>query len=215
VLDSGTREVSREGRPIALSPKAFLFLEILLRNRPDAVSKEDLHRELWPGTFVSDGSLANLASELRSALGDEARDARFIRTVQRFGYAFSAPAAPERGPAGRVAAAPGPVYRLVWGRREIALDYGDNLVGRDRDAVVWIDDESVSRRHARISIGADGASIEDLGSKNGTYVGGEKIRGPAQLADRAVVKIGPATLTLRVYRRTGSTRTSMARSAPK
>ena len=101
------------------------------------------------------------------------------------------------------------MYRLVWGRREISLDPGDNLIGRDRDAVVWIDDESVSRRHARISIGDGGASIEDLGSKNGTSVGGKKIRETAQLADRDVVRIGPATLTLRVLKRTGSTRSTM------
>ena len=54
---------------------------------------------------------------------------------------------------------------------------GENLIGRDREALVWIDDESVSRRHARISIDEAGASIDDLGSKNGTYVGGKKRTG--------------------------------------
>ena len=72
----------------------------------------------------------------------------------------------------------------------------------------WIDDESVSRRHARISVGPEGATIEDLGSKNGTYLGGKKIRGPALLSDRDAVKIGPASLTIRVMKRTGSTRST-------
>jgi pSer/pThr/pTyr-binding forkhead associated (FHA) protein len=107
------------------------------------------------------------------------------------------------------------VYRLVWGRREISLDPGDNLIGRDRDAVVWIDDESVSRRHARISIGNEGASIEDLGSKNGTYLAGKKIRAPTRLTNRDVVKVGPATLTLRVLKRTGSTRSTMKERPPR
>ena len=67
-----------------------------------------------------------------------------------------------------------------------------NLIGRDAEAVVWIDDDSVSRRHARIVIGTDGATIEDLGSKNGTWIDGAKIRGPVRLADRDVVTVGPA-----------------------
>jgi DNA-binding winged helix-turn-helix (wHTH) protein len=215
VLDSGTREILRDGRHIALSPKAFLFLEILLRNRPNVVSKEELHKGLWPDTFVVDGNLSNLVSELRSALDDDPQHSRIIRTVPRFGYAFSAPAAPDHGPSEPGAAGASLSYRLVWGRREIALDPGDNLIGREREAVVWIDNESVSRRHARISIGEEGASIEDLGSKNGTYVGGKKIRSPASLTDRAVVRIGPATMVLRVLKRTGSTRSTMSRNSSK
>jgi phosphoribosylformylglycinamidine synthase len=78
---------------------------------------------------------------------------RVIQTVARFGYAFIASAALDRSRGGNEPEAPGRLYRLVWGRREIYLDPGDNLIGRDRDAVVWIDDESVSRRHARISEG--------------------------------------------------------------
>ena len=95
----------------------------------------------------------------------------------------------------------GPVYHLVWGTREIALQPGDNLIGRGADAAIWIDDESVSRRHARISIGPSGATIEDLGSKNGTYIGGRKLRRASPLSNRHIVRIGPATLTLRVLRR--------------
>ncbi len=102
-----------------------------------------------------------------------------------------------------------PTYRVIWGRREISLDPGDNLIGRDPDAVVWIDDDSVSRRHARISIGEKGATIEDLGSKNGTWIGGVQIRGAVRLADRDVVTVGPARLRLRVLRRAGSTRSTI------
>lgn len=207
IFDSDTREVFRGGEALAISPKAFALLELLIESRPKAVSKEEIHARLWPDTHVSEANLANLVVELRSALGDEARKSRVIRTVARFGYAFIASVSPDRG-AGEPAAA-GHMYRLVWGRREIALDPGNNLIGRDRQAVVWIDDESVSRRHARISIADGGASIEDLGSKNGTYVGGRKIRGTAPLAHRDVLKIGPATLTLRVLKHTGSTRSTM------
>lgn len=209
VFDSDTREVVRGDQPLAISPKAFALLELLITSRPSALSKADIHGRLWPDTHVSEQSLGNLVVELRSALGEDARKARIIRTVTRFGYAFSAKARAEGGPRGGGRSAVGLTYRLIWGRREIALDPGVNLIGRDPDAVVWIDDESVSRRHARISIEDGGASIEDLGSKNGTSVDGEKIRAPARLTDRSVVKVGPATLRLRVLRRAGSTRSTI------
>ncbi len=204
VFDSDTREVVRKGRAVPLSPKAFDLLELLIRRRPKAVSKAQIHEHLWPGTFVSPANLANLVVELRAALGDDARHPRILRTVARFGYAFAADAAaaPEKAP-GR---APVPfICRLVWGPREIALDPGENLIGRDRDSVVWIDDASVSRRHARIVIDDSGALLEDLGSKNGTFVRGRRIQKPARLADRDVIKIGPASMVFRLFKRTGST----------
>jgi len=74
---------------------------------------------------------------------------------------------------------------------------------------VWIDDESVSRRHARISIDDEGATIQDLGSKNGTTVGDKKIRAPVRQSHRDVVRVGPASLTLRILKRTASTRSTI------
>ena len=213
VFDGDTREVFRGGESRAVSPKAFALLELLLQSRPKAVCRADIHARLWPDVHVSEANLANLVVELRAALGDDARRPRIIRTVPRFGYTFRAAARTERRPA-EASDAEGSAYRLVWGRREITLETGENLIGRDREAIVWIDDESVSRRHARITIGKDGSSIEDLGSKNGTSVGGRRIRRAAPLSDRDVVKIGPATLTFRVMKRTGSTRSTRTK-APK
>ncbi|MDQ6894810.1 MAG: FHA domain-containing protein [Acidobacteriota bacterium] len=204
VFDSETREVIRGGTPVPLSPKAFALLELLVRNRPKAVPKEAIHQHLWPGIFVSPSNLANLVTELRSTLGDDARKPRIIRTVPRFGYAFQAEASVPTDAA--VAGAPGAfVCRLVWGPREIALDPGENLIGRDRGSVVWIDDASVSRRHARIVVDADGTTVEDLGSKNGTFVHGRRIEKPVRLSDRDAIKIGPASMTFRLFEKTGST----------
>jgi hypothetical protein len=200
VFDSNTREVVREGRPVPLSPKAFALLELLVRRRPDAVSKDEIHEHLWPNVFVSPANLANLVVELRAALGDNARKPRFVRTVSRFGYAFAA------DPVGAPGGAPRPfACRLVWGPREIALDASENVIGRDSAAVVWIDDASVSRRHARITLDDKGATIEDLGSKNGTFVRGRRIEKPGRLGDRDVIKIGPARLVFRLLKKTGST----------
>jgi len=215
VFDGDTREVAREGRIRPVSPKAFALLELLIERRPGAVSKDDIRARLWPDVHVSEANLANLVVELRTALGDDARKPRLIRTVPRFGYAFKAEARPDRGSVETGERAPRFVYRLLWGRREISLDSGENLIGRDRDAIVWVDDESVSRRHARISVGEEGAIIEDLGSKNGTYVGDRRIRGTVVLSDRDVVRVGPATLRLRVFKRTGSTLSTVKERPPK
>src|SRR5438552_1834050 len=98
IFDSDTREVIRKDVAVSLSPKAFDLLELLIRQRPKAVSKTDIHQYLWPGTFVSPANLANLVGELRAALGDDARASRILRTVPRFGYAFAADAS-EKAPA--------------------------------------------------------------------------------------------------------------------
>jgi DNA-binding winged helix-turn-helix (wHTH) protein len=80
VFDSDTREVIRKGRAAPLSPKAFDLLDLLIRRRPKAVSKDEIREHLWPGTHVSPANLANLVVELRGALGDDARDPRVLRT---------------------------------------------------------------------------------------------------------------------------------------
>jgi hypothetical protein len=179
----------------------------LIARRPNAVSKEEIHEHLWPGTYVSDASVANLVADLRAALGDDARKPRAIRTVHRFGYAFRADAkeaeAIRTPTGGRVSC------RILWDGREIHLRDGENVIGREPEAVVWIDDASVSRRHARIVVGAEGASIEDLGSKNGTRLQGEKIRGVSPLKDRDVIQIGPASMVFRLYRAVGTTETAI------
>jgi DNA-binding winged helix-turn-helix (wHTH) protein len=213
VFDSGTHEVFRDGRPSGLSPKALALLDLLIVHRPNAVSKEEIHARLWPGTFVSDASLANLVAELRDTLGDDAREPRFIRTVHRFGYAFRADVkpVPER-PAARPSG--GVVCRLLWDGREILLQPGENVLGREPEATVWIDDSAVSRRHARIVVGGDGATLEDLGSKNGTKLHGKKIRSVARLADRDAIRIGPASMVFRLYRQTGSTETAVEDETP-
>jgi DNA-binding winged helix-turn-helix (wHTH) protein len=203
VFDPDTREVVRAGRAVPLPPKAFQLLEILIRERPKAVSKEKLHRELWADTFVSDANLANLVADLRAALRDDAKKPQMIRTVQRFGYAFLAelrtvPAGPGRRS----------VFRLIWADREIALSEGDNVLGRDEDSVAWIDVYSVSRHHAKIVVSGGKATLEDLGSKNGTFHRGKKIARPVALEDGDEIRIGTVPLTLRRFSPGGSTQSA-------
>ncbi len=153
------------------------LFELLATRRPNAVSKEEIHRHLWPDSFVADGNLANLVAELRDALGEDARNPRVIRTVQRFGYAFSGDAEPEAEPAW--SGESNVVFKLLWGDREILLQEGENILGREREAIAWIDVHSVSRRHARIAISGGRATLEDLESKNGTFLQGVPSRSRA------------------------------------
>src|ERR1700752_977789 len=88
-FDSSARQLLRGTAEIHLSPKAFELLKTLIDQRPRALSKNELHEHLWPTTFVSEANLASLIAEIREALGDTARQPRFIRTPHRFGYAFS------------------------------------------------------------------------------------------------------------------------------
>ena len=210
VLDSDTRELSVRGRPVHVTPKAFQFLELLLENRPRAVSKGEIHERLWPGTFVSDGALASLLVEVRSAIRDSARKPRFLRTVHRFGYAFNGSVEELRESSSKRVGRTS-IYRLIWGTREVTLRFGENRIGRDEGALVWIDDALVSRRHARIVIDERGAVLEDLGSKNGTYLSGKRIEGPRKLTDKDQVTVGPASMTFRVFKPTASTATAIER----
>ena len=192
VLDLGTREVLRGEKPVRLSPKAFDLLEVLVENRPNAVSKDDIHKSIWADTFVADGNLANLVSELREALGDDAQKPRIIRTVPRFGYSFPAPTE-ELTPTSAARDRSG--FRVVWGEKEIALAQGENLIGRDENAAVRIDDASVSRFHARIVIDGFAAKVEDLGSKNGTHLGGRRLAEAVPLRDGDAIRLGSVLLT--------------------
>jgi DNA-binding winged helix-turn-helix (wHTH) protein len=203
VFDSDTREILRAGKPVHVSPKAFALLAALIERRPKAISKDDLHALLWPDTFVSEANLPNLVAELRETLGDDAQNPRLIRTVPRFGYAFRAKAAGESSRTVLPAA-----FRLIWGDREIALSHGENVIGRDEAAALWIDDNLVSRRHARIVIDGAAAFLEDLGSKNGTVLGNRRIESPTRLADEDLITIGPASMIFRVLSETGSTRSA-------
>jgi len=206
VFDSDTRQVLRGGRAVPLSPKAFHLLEILIRERPKAVDKHKIHKELWPGVFVTEANLPNLVAELRTAFGDQARRPRIIRTVRAFGYAFSAET--QEATSAVPTSTAGPLYRLIWGNREIALVRGENVIGRAADSLLFIDHSSVSRRHARIKVGPSGAVLEDLGSKNGTLLHGKRITRPERLSDKDPIEIGPASLVFRIFKHTESTASS-------
>lgn len=174
-LDGERRLLLRDDEVVHLTPKAFDLLLLLGTHAPRVVSKRELHEQLWPGTFVADATLTGLVKELRRALDDHSPAAPIIRTAHRIGYAFSHPIRPTR--TGETA----PHHWLVLRGRRVPLRVGENIIGRDIASDVHLDDVSVSRRHARLLIENELVRLEDLNSKNGTTVGGQRVRGQIAL----------------------------------
>jgi DNA-binding winged helix-turn-helix (wHTH) protein len=198
-LDEDARQLLRCDVEVHLSRKGFDLLVALLRARPRALSKTELHALLWPDTFVSDANLAILVAEVRGGIGDPARAPRFVRTVQRYGYAFHGSATELRDERVFDAAAPPFKYWLIAPFRQIPLVAGDNLVGRDPRAQVWLDSTGVSRQHARITVESDRVTLEDLNSKNGTRVRGQPITSAVSLADGDEIHFGSIGVTFRIW----------------
>jgi len=206
-LDRETRQLFRGDEELHLVPKAFDFLDFLLSQKPRVVSRERIRGRLWPGTFVSESTLATVVNEVRAALGDDAKRPRFVRTVRGHGYAFFGETVSGASEAPR-SARRSVSLRLVLDDREVALHEGENLLGREEDGVLWIDAPTVSRRHARIVVTAGSAVLEDLGSKNGTHLKGVRLTAPVTLADGDEIWLGQVPLTFRVLAAGGPTRTA-------
>ena len=147
--------------------------------------------------------MRRLIAEIREALGDDARKPRFIRTAHRFGYAFC----------GTTTEAPrddDTVATFCWlltGGRRLPLRLGENILGREPEDGINLDSPTVSRRHARISISGMDAVLEDLGSKNGTFVGGEPISTAVPLKDGDEIRTGSVVCRFRMKLPKGTTAT--------
>ena len=204
-FDADSRQLWIGATEVRLSPKAFELLALLIERRPDAISKADIRERLWPGTFVSDSSLPSLVSEIRAAIGDHRRKPQLLRTVHGFGYAFrlgnssAAPAALLDGAA--------PRGWLMGGVAEVALFAGGNVLGREGSGVILLQSSTISRRHARLTIEGRNAVIEDLGSKNGTYVNDRRVTAPTPVVEGDHVRIGSLLFTFRLSQPAGSTET--------
>jgi hypothetical protein len=188
VFDSDRRLLEHDGLPVHLSPKAYQLLECLVEAAPAAVSRDALYEKLWGETFVVDANLPNVVSEVRIVLGDSPREPKYIRTLHRHGYAFIGAALPPA--ASR--------FAVEWGTRSFGLQRGLNVLGRDEAANVRIDSAGVSRTHAAIVVRGEEASLEDRGSKNGTFVGDERIAAPRVLSGGDVIRLGSVRLSFLV-----------------
>jgi DNA-binding winged helix-turn-helix (wHTH) protein len=198
LLDTERRELSRGGERVPLRPKAMQLLETLVEQRPRAMSQEELYDRLWPDTFVDKTSLHKVMYQLRQSLGDD--DQAIIRTVYGFGFSFAATVIDEEP------GAPSTRCQIVIGESEFDLREGENLVGREREAAVRIEAPSISRRHARIVISGEQVTLEDLNSKNGTFVRGKRVH-RGELSDGDAILFGTVAAAFRIVREEGSTET--------
>jgi DNA-binding winged helix-turn-helix (wHTH) protein len=203
VLDRATRQLLKNGEPRPLEPKAYELLDLLISRRPAAVSKQEIRDGLWPDTFVSESHLSSLAARVRRALDAGAEGPSFLRTVHGFGYAFGAEAIEEEGRRRPERA----LAQIEWEGGVLRLMEGENVIGRGEDVAVRIDVDGVSRRHARIVADGGQFTLEDLGSKNGTYLREQRLEASAALHDGDAFRLGRTAVVFRIPRNRGTTMT--------
>jgi Tol biopolymer transport system component/DNA-binding winged helix-turn-helix (wHTH) protein len=91
VLDLDAYRLEREGTPVALEPKAFNLLAVMVQRPGHLFAKQEIFDLVWPGTAVTDHALTRIVAQIRRVLGDEAREARFLETVPTRGYRWIHP----------------------------------------------------------------------------------------------------------------------------
>ena len=125
VLDLETRELREEGRAIEMEPRTFDVLAYLIAHRDRVVPKEELLDEVWGDRFVSESALTTRVKHARTAIGDDGRTQRCIKTIHRVGYRFVADVTEARPEGG---ASPGADRHRPHG-----ADAARELLGRDDD----------------------------------------------------------------------------------
>ena len=176
-----------QGSPVALTPKAFDLLLALVVHRERALSKDEILSLVWPGSIVEESNLAQQVLLLRRALGSDDH----IATIPRFGYRFTGTVIEERAGGASLTTSP---HSLLWDGREYPLHEGITVIGRADDADVRIPLPSLSRSHARILVRGLEATLEDLGSRHGSFRGTLPVKVPTRLASGDEIRLGTATL---------------------
>jgi DNA-binding winged helix-turn-helix (wHTH) protein len=199
-LDFESRQIRRGADEVHVTPKAFEVLEVLVTSAPRALTKREIMDKVWSDVVVTENSLTAVIAELRAAFGDDPSHPAFIRTVQRYGYVFAGKMNSDAMPAKSRA-------RVIFDNRPIVLSEGANEIGRDPESAVVVDHASVSRHHARIIVAGSSARLEDLDSKNGTFVRDQRVNGSMNLADGDEIRVGTQKMIFRLTNPTMSTAT--------
>jgi DNA-binding winged helix-turn-helix (wHTH) protein len=199
--------LSRGDESVHLEPKAMDLLVFLMERPGDVLSRETIIDAVWSDSVVGEAVLRSAIAALRRALHDDAHDPRLIETIPKRGYRLIAPVKRVGGGSSAAEGPPSPTgprlmeqhfsCALRWGMDDVDLAEGESIIGRTPESTVQIACERVSRRHARIVVANGRATIEDLGSKNGTFVDGRRIDVPTELVDGQRISVGPIELEYR------------------
>jgi DNA-binding winged helix-turn-helix (wHTH) protein len=208
LYDDVERCLLRDDVEIPLTHKTRELLLFFLENPLRLLPREQIVARVWGDVAVTDEAVSAQVTRLRRALGDAGDD--LLKMVRREGYRWEAPVRVEEASArrsGRSAVRPsrGPRFRLVLEDREVQLVEGPNVIGRDSESALWIDEASVSRFHAQVVVAGGAARLEDLESKNGTYLNGRRISRPESLTNGDEIRIGVVEIVFRRMARLNTT----------
>jgi DNA-binding winged helix-turn-helix (wHTH) protein len=200
ILDARSIELRRDGEIVPLRPKCFDLLVYFAENPGRLITKDELLQSIWSDVIVNEGTINRTVTSVRSSLSDDADNPRYIETVSRRGYKFIATVETQS----EVAAIPESAdFALIYNEKEFPLRDGVHLVGRAADAAVPLYGSAISRHHARIVVTGPSVTIEDLESRNGTFVNGVAVRGVVALHSGDEISIGKERLVL--WSRTSAT----------
>ena len=206
VYDAVDRILLCDGEEVPLTHKNREMLLLFLENPRRTLTRTKLVERVWGDAAVTDDAVRAQIVKLRRALG-EAGDG-LVQMVRREGYRWEGDVQTEvispRRPAQSVILR-APRFRLVLDDREVQLLDGPNVIGRDSESALWIDHASVSRRHAQVVVAGGRARLEDLQSKNGTFLNGRKISKPEPLANGDEIRIGVMKIVFRTLSRLQTT----------
>jgi DNA-binding winged helix-turn-helix (wHTH) protein len=179
------RLLASDGRDLT---RLFYETRLLLSRNPDSpdvlVLLDQVRSAMDPSAFAASMGAAATAAILNKTLSPDLAYA-YARSAAR-AAAEALPDAQLDGPAARC---------WLWSEMgRFPLREGDNVLGRGEDARVVLESSMVSRHHARVTVRGDVALIEDLGSKNGTYVGDERVSTPRQLQEGDQIRVGAFVL---------------------
>jgi DNA-binding winged helix-turn-helix (wHTH) protein len=226
-LDTGQRRLWRGREEIQVSKLSFDFLRTLVEAAPNLLTHDQLAEAVWgPRRVITPENLSQRVKMLRQALGEEAEQPRYIEAVRAQGYRLipaveTAPieALPHDGRPIRSAEEPGSERRsktmwLIGEHKQTVLLEGENVIGRAEDTRIRIDLPGVSRHHARVTVTGGAAVLEDLGSKNGTFLNRQTIAAPQRLADGDEILVVGVLLKFRVASATSPTATVAVGNQP-
>jgi len=159
-----TARLSAGDREVRLTPRAAAVLAALIARAGEPVTKQELFAAVWTDTVVSDDALVTCIQELRKALGDDARQPRFIETRHRSGYRFiSALSRADATPAAQSAIAVLPFTDMSPGRDQ---DYFcDGLAEELIDALTHVDGLRVAARSSSFQFRGGALDVRDVGRR--------------------------------------------------